>query len=293
MLPKFLYKPMMPLPDLYPFVNKFIEIRVHKCFVNRTNKAFRQRVFFGADQYTSDSDIVCILQHSGLLRVPSEEIQDDSFEAYAVILKVLKGRPNYKSVIKHGLKSRKLEVYEGHSLKAEKLIKLDWIGSDEELFAMAQDMPTIFKHRPRREYEKLLQKAQIVLARAPENVYKVLNDATVFNLSFEVASQYNLSRLADKSPDDTTFQRMQQHALYLENDAERFEIAHLQKNEFRFAKVLQPRLKTDRFYSHAGVPLLNQYLEVIFDKVEWHEFVWGPDSLEVVSKKGSYTVGSL
>ena len=150
---------MMPLPDLYPFVNKFIEIRVHKCFVSRTNKAFRQRLFYGTDQYTSDSDIVCILQHSGLLRVPSEEFHDDSFEAYAVIMKVLKGRPNYKSIIKHGIKSRKLETYEGHSLKVEKLLKLDWIGSDEELYAMAQDMPTIFRHRPRREYEKFLQKA--------------------------------------------------------------------------------------------------------------------------------------
>lgn len=69
--------------------------------------------------------------------MPDEENHDESFEAYAVIVKVLKGRPNYKSLIKHGIKSRKLETYEGHSIKVEKLIKLDWIGSDEELFAMA------------------------------------------------------------------------------------------------------------------------------------------------------------
>jgi hypothetical protein len=156
-LPKFLYKPNMPLPDLYPFVNKFIEVRVHKCFVARTNKAFRHRHFYGTDQYSSDSDIVCILQHSGMLRVPDEEVFDESFEAYAVVLKVLKGRPNYKSLIKNGIKSRKLDSYEGHSLKFEKLFRLDWIGSDEELYAMAQDMPTIYKqHRPRHEYEKLL-----------------------------------------------------------------------------------------------------------------------------------------
>ena len=96
------------------------------------------------------------MQHSGLLRVPDEEVFDESFEAYAVILKVLKGRNNYKHLIKNGIKSRKLDTYEGHSLKIEKIIKLDWIGSDQELYAMAQDMPTIFKQRPRREYEKLL-----------------------------------------------------------------------------------------------------------------------------------------
>lgn len=83
---------MMPMPDLYPYVNKFIEVRVHKCFVTRTNKAFRQRLFYGTDQYTSDSDIVCILQHSGQLKVPDDEIFDESFEAYAVVFKVLKGR---------------------------------------------------------------------------------------------------------------------------------------------------------------------------------------------------------
>jgi len=49
-------------------------------------------------------------------------------------------------------------------------------------------MPTTYKQRPRREFEKLLLKAQIVLTRAPENVYKALNDAKVFNLSMEVAT---------------------------------------------------------------------------------------------------------
>jgi hypothetical protein len=62
---KFLYKPFTPLPDLAPYLNKFIEVRVHKCYATRHNKAFRHRLFYGSDQYTSDSDIVCILQHTG------------------------------------------------------------------------------------------------------------------------------------------------------------------------------------------------------------------------------------
>ena len=69
-LPKFLYKPMTPLPDLSRHINKSIEIRVHKYYVSRQNKAFRYRNFFGTDKYTSDSDIVCILQHTEKLRVP-------------------------------------------------------------------------------------------------------------------------------------------------------------------------------------------------------------------------------
>jgi len=60
-LPKFLYKPMVPLPDLSEYTQRWIEVRVHKAYVSRQNKALRHRVFFGVDQYTSDSDIVCIL----------------------------------------------------------------------------------------------------------------------------------------------------------------------------------------------------------------------------------------
>jgi hypothetical protein len=86
-------------------------------------------------------------------------------------------------------------------------------------------MPTIFKHRPRHEYEKLLQKAQIVLSRAPENAYRALNDAIVFNMCFEPASQYNLCRIVDKGPYDTLFQRLLASVLYLETDSERFEIS--------------------------------------------------------------------
>ena len=91
-LPKFLYRPMTPLPDLSEHTMKHIEVRVHKAYVSRQNKAFRYRNFFGVDQYTSDSDIVCILQHTGQIRVPDLETDDKTFEAYSVIFKVLRNR---------------------------------------------------------------------------------------------------------------------------------------------------------------------------------------------------------
>ena len=129
-LPKFLYKPGTPLPDLSLHLNKCIEIRVHKDYISRTNKAFRFRNFYGNDKYTSDSDIVCILQHSEKLRVPDQEMEDKTFEAYSVIFKVLKSQTNYPSHLKNGIKSRRAQGYEGHSLKLETVCKRDWIGSD-------------------------------------------------------------------------------------------------------------------------------------------------------------------
>jgi hypothetical protein len=139
-LPKFLYKPFTPLPDISPYLNQYIEIRVHKCYVVRHNKAFRERLFYGQDQYTSNSDIVCLMQHFGY-NVPNEEEQ--GFEAFVVICKVLKGRNTPQSYLRNGIKSRKLTGFEGHNIKIEQIFKLGSIGSDESLIAMAQAMPTI------------------------------------------------------------------------------------------------------------------------------------------------------
>lgn len=57
----------MLLPDLTDYINKMIEVRVHKVYLTKDNRAVQQRAFFsnGQDVYSSDSDIVCILQHQG------------------------------------------------------------------------------------------------------------------------------------------------------------------------------------------------------------------------------------
>ena len=49
MLPKFLYKLYVPLPDLSDYTMKQIEVRVHKAYVCRQNKALRHRAFYGVD----------------------------------------------------------------------------------------------------------------------------------------------------------------------------------------------------------------------------------------------------
>lgn len=62
---RYLYKPSILLPDLTDFIGKTIEIRVHKVYLTKHNRAVQQRAFFsnGTDVYSSDSDVVCILQH--------------------------------------------------------------------------------------------------------------------------------------------------------------------------------------------------------------------------------------
>lgn len=94
-----------------------------------------------------------------------------------------------------------------------------------------------------------------MLARAPENVYKALNEAKVFNLSMEVATQYNLCRIIEKSNHQTTFQKLFNNVLYLETDQERFEISHTGVCAFKLARVINPMLKDERFFKSATVPL--------------------------------------
>ena len=76
------------------------------------------------------------------MRVPDYETDDQSFEGYSVVFKVLKTRSQYPSQTRHNIKSRKAIAYEGHSLKIDSVCKLDWLGSDEELLALARKMPT-------------------------------------------------------------------------------------------------------------------------------------------------------
>lgn len=164
-------------------------MRIDKSYVSRQNKAVRYRNFFGGDQYTSDSDIVCILQHSGYLRVPDYPTDDQSYEAFSVVLKVLKSKASqYQSQTRNGIKSRKALQYEGHSIKVESVCKLNWIGSDNELLAMARKMPTETDRSTLKRAQKSHMKAQIALNRAADRVYRALSDAKVFNLSLETAS---------------------------------------------------------------------------------------------------------
>jgi len=59
----------MPLPDLHDYTTEVIEVRVFREYLTKFNKAFTQRLFYGQDSYTSDSDAVCILQHVGFFKV--------------------------------------------------------------------------------------------------------------------------------------------------------------------------------------------------------------------------------
>jgi hypothetical protein len=114
------------------------------------------------------------------------------------VFKVLKSRNTYQSQMRNSIKSRKTSTFEGHSLKIESVTRLDRIGSDDELMLAAMRMPTTVVRPGLRRLSKQDMKNSLALQRLADKMYLTLSEATVFNLSFEAVTQYNLCRIVDK-----------------------------------------------------------------------------------------------
>lgn len=316
---RFLYKPFTLLPDLTDLIGKTIEVRVHKVYLTKFNKAVQLHQFYGNDNYSSDSDIVCILQHQGKINLSDQ--QPEGYEAVAVYFKVAKAKNSYPSQFKNGIKSqRKKQHYEGNSLKLEGVDFLASLGEEEELKAMAEIMPNKIENQiPIRRIIKQNQKKKIMVSKLADVAKKAVWPALVFNLSNEMAFKFNLCVFGDKSQDiqaRTSF-LTQKQVIYLETDSQRFEIcrkvgsdkppsasksieaASNAKNDgsslFTFSRVLEPHFLDNQFFSLAStqVPLEPKYKEVIADDLDWHDFIWSEASLTVRTPEESMTLEPL
>ena len=67
-----MYKPFVPLPNLSEYFQDLIEVRVYVEYITKFNKAFVKRNFYGYENYTSDSDVVCIIHHLGIVKVTDD-----------------------------------------------------------------------------------------------------------------------------------------------------------------------------------------------------------------------------
>ena len=113
----FLYKPFYSLPDLSPFIGEIIEVRVAAEFLSSLNKAYVENRIWGSDIYTSDSDMVCVLQHSGYYNI--NDYTPTEIAGLNIFLRVSKARAAYNSSLKNGVRSKKLNNFQGHSIKVE------------------------------------------------------------------------------------------------------------------------------------------------------------------------------
>ena len=122
----FLYKPFVPLPDISKYFQNVIEVRVSNEYMCLSNKAFKERNFWGSDSYTSESDVVCILQHMGYYNI--NENPPQNIKGVAVYFRVTKGRNSYASTLRNRIRSKKMASYNGFSIKPESCKALTSLG---------------------------------------------------------------------------------------------------------------------------------------------------------------------
>ncbi|MEE4248141.1 MAG: hypothetical protein V2I33_22340, partial [Kangiellaceae bacterium] len=228
-------------------------------------------MIWGNDVYTSDSDAVAIIQHTGFIDLPKNPALLE-YEGVSLYVRVTKGRTNYVSSLKCRIRSKKATNYEGHSLRPERLNFLSSLGKIEELIEMASRMPS----------EYVRQRIKPTLNMRETKI--IPTTLMVFNLSFEPTSIYSLDLLAEKGLEENQFvsYKLRTSSLYLESSNDRFELSLCQdtgetpaaaatgeddlfeeKERFRWGVVKQPILfKDQKFMEDVKVPLAEEHVSV-------------------------------
>ena len=92
-----------------------VKIIIASEYIKRHNPELLKRSLFGTDPYTSNSDAVCMLVHSGSVNI--NNFPTKRYEGIELTCKVIKPKKNYTGSFKNGLMSRSLKGYNGNALK--------------------------------------------------------------------------------------------------------------------------------------------------------------------------------
>lgn len=201
-----------------------------------------------------------------------------------MFLRISKGRSTYNSSFKNGIKSKKLNNYQGHSIKPENYSLLKNLGNKNELIELASKMPLISEYERKKQTPKKLNE---------QIAYRDYN--LVFNLSNEVWMAYSLSAICDTGRElkDYTSFLLKESVLYIETNNKRYEISRNVSDltnddylfeefeSFKLSEVLSPFQKDNDFMENNEIPLKNEFLDVIFPRLDWHEFEWGENTLKI------------
>ncbi|CAI2372030.1 unnamed protein product [Moneuplotes crassus] len=264
---EFLYHDSYALPDLTDYLQGYIKIIVAREYLTNQNKAIIKRQIWGNEFYSSNSDIVCILQHCGAFKL--QELPP-KYQGLAVYFKVSRNRNNYASHFKNGVRSRRTQSFDGHSLKFETAIELVNLGPQEKLNSLASRMSTKRSiRRKQKQARKALESEQDM--------------SIVFNLSGEPMNKFNLGEFGDRRHiDRRVSETIQKEVLYLETYAKRYEVSFdPHKKLYNVKEVQKPLLKDLVYMYKAGVPLPETDVKEVLTDLEWKEFLWGDHSLRI------------
>ena len=219
------------------------------------------------------------MQHVNVFK-PADEPPND-YEAISVYFRVMKGRNNYPSTLRNGIRSRKMAQYDGHSIKFESAEYQLTLGSPTELKSMSALMPNrLDPHlQDHHAQSKAALKTRLLCQRLPDPAYRALTPSISFNLSLEPALTFSLATFADKGSDEqivggrTSFKLLDQ-VLYLESDRERFEVSREpHSGKYRVAKVKDPYFKDNAYMMNPDRSRpLNEGTTLVADSLDWSDF---------------------
>lgn len=178
-------------------------------YIKRFNPELLKRNIYGADPYTSNSDAVCMMLHSGTLNI--NNYNNKRFEGVELCCKVIKPKKNYTGSFKNGIMSRNLKGYNGNALKPESVKNLTSLGPMELLERYAANMHIpIGKNRIKPKPKNI------------SNIIPIPETHIVFNMNNEPAYKYSIFNIADKGFEKNEFmiKKLDNYVLYLETEDE-------------------------------------------------------------------------
>lgn len=270
-----LYSPGELLPPLQHYFGSLLEVRVPGEHLSLSNPQVVSRQLWGSQgEYTSDSDVVAILYHSG--------IQMAANPAYLkVYLAISTGKGEYLASNSNGIQSR---AWSQHAVT----LSVDHVSPFFRTPETEDQVATSFP---------MMDLSSIILP----------NTTMKFNLSNDLSLQYDLTLLCDRGTEREkwTSYKLKSFILFLETATDRYELCKdgvKKKNDktydtYRWSQVKQPlflsQSKFGRFSKIAdttfitpestsiSLPLPQDHLTVLHTNLDWSDFLWGSDSLQL------------
>jgi hypothetical protein len=181
-----------------------IKIIIASEYIKRHNPELLKRNIYGTDPFTSNSDAVCILVHSGIINI--NNFPTKRFEGVELTCKVIKPKKNYSGSFKNGIMSRSIKGYNGNALKPEGMRNLTTLGAMEQLERYAANMHIpIGKNRIKPRPKNI------------SNIVPIPETHIVFNMNNEPAYKYSIFNIADKGFEKNEFmiKKLDNFVLYL------------------------------------------------------------------------------
>lgn len=259
-----------------------VEVRAPGQFVCSGNHKVRGRQLWGCDVYTSDSDLVAVLMHTGYLHHTIPNPLRDVAEVRAVVVP-LPAQESYKSVPRNSIRSRAWHAAtQGCSFSVEKAWVVTRSGNSYDLSPLSANMgsPQVLPTFTPGKQERMMTRSSVGYAGRQKASQEV---TVVFSLSNDPWIKYSLQAVCDHGlkPHDRTSAKLKSSVLLLETYGTRYELSRQDGDLELYVLSKCNSILSCKEYKAAGVPLPKSQKTVLEDDLQWEEIRFGVNGVWV------------